>query len=141
MTAASDFLELEVLDHVLGKGTRDYPSPTGLFIALFTGVTGLETNAPTLEVSTSGTAYTRIPVTFAAASTGAATTSADVTFSAATGGGFGLVTHIAIVDHVSNVTWGSNVNVLFYGALTTSKQIDASDVFKITTGNLTVSLA
>lgn len=141
MTAASDFLELEVLDHVLGKGTRDYPSPTGLFIALFTGVTGLETNAPTLEVSTSGTAYTRIPVTFAAASSGAATTSADVTFSAATGGGFGLVTHIAIVDHVSNVTWGSNVNVLFYGALTTSKQIDASDVFKITTGNLTVSLA
>ena len=141
MTAASDFLELEVLDHVLGKGTRDYPSPTGLFIALFTAVTGLETNAPSAEVSTSGTAYARVAVTFAAAASGAATTSGDVTFTAATGGGFGTVTHIAIVDHISNTTWGSNVNVLFYGALTTSKQIDASDVFKITAGNLTVSLA
>lgn len=141
MSAASDYLELEVLDHVLGKGLRDYTSPANIYVALFTASTGLETNSPSAEVSTTGTAYARVAVTFAAASGGSATTSGDVTFTAATGSGFGTVTHIAIVDHATNTTWGSNVNVLFYGQLTTSKQIDASDVFKITAGNLTVSLA
>ena len=36
MSAASDYLELEVLDHVLGEGARDFASPAALYVALFT---------------------------------------------------------------------------------------------------------
>lgn len=143
--AASNYLERKILDHVLGEGARNYTSPT-LYVALFTAVTGLEGNSPTSEVSTSGTAYARVAVNFAAADTTSdaytfATTSGDVEFAAATGGGFGTVTHVAIVDHQTNTTWGSDVNVLFFGQLSTSKTISASDIFKITAGNLTVQLA
>ncbi len=143
--AASNYLERKILDHVLGEGARNYSSPT-LYVALFTAVTGLEGNSPTSEVTTVGTAYARQAVNFAAADTTSdastsATTSGDVEFPAATGGGFGTVTHVAVVDHVSNNSWGTDVNVLFYGQLSASKTISASDIFKITAGNLTVQLS
>jgi len=145
MSAASNYLEQKVLDHVLGEGARDYTSPT-LYVALFTASTGLEGNSPSSEVSTSGTAYARQAVNFAAAQINSdasttSTTSGDVTFPTATGGGFGTVTHVAIVDHQTNTNWGTGVNVLFYGQLSASKTIAANDIFKITAGNLTVSLA
>jgi hypothetical protein len=101
---------------------------------LFTAVTGLETNSPSAEISTSGTAYIRKAVTFAAASGGTCATNATVTFDTATTS-WGLVSHIAIMDAETSG------NVLFYGALTTSKQIDAADTMQVTSGNLTVSLA
>jgi hypothetical protein len=104
-------------------------------LALYTASPG-EAGAHTNEVSTSGTAYARQAVTFAAASSGSSATNATVTFPAATGAGFGLITHIAVVD---SDTEGAG-NVLFYGAVTTSKQIDAGDTFQITSGNLTISL-
>ena len=37
MSSASNYLENEVLDHVLGKGTRDFTSPGTLTVALFAG--------------------------------------------------------------------------------------------------------
>ena len=96
-------------------------------------VTNLEAGTLTDEVS--GNNYARIQATFAAASSGSITTSGNVTFAAANGGDFGTITHIAIMDALTSG------NVLFYGALTTSKQIQDGDTFQITTGNLTVTLA
>ena len=136
MSAASNYLENKLLDHVLTATAYTQPSR---YLALFTAVTGLEGNSPTGEVLTAGTAYTRKAVTFAAAGAGSSATNATVTFDAATAN-WGTVTHVAIVDHASNTTWGSNVNVLFYGAVTTSKQIDTGDTFQVTSGNLTISL-
>jgi hypothetical protein len=141
MSAASNYLEDEILDHVLGEGARNFTSPATLFIALFNNTSGnaatnLEAGTLTDEVSTSGTAYSRKAVDFAAASGGSAATSATVTFDTATASQ-GTITHVAIMD---GGTAGSG-NVLFYGALTASKTVDTGDTFQISSGNLTVSLA
>lgn len=138
MSASSDYLELKLLDHVLGNTT--FTQPADIYLALFTADTGLEANNPTGEVTTSGTAYARQTLSFAAASSGSASTDATVTFPVATAN-YGTVTHVAIVDHVSNTNWGTGVNVLFYGALTASKAIDTNDQFIVSSGNLTVTLA
>jgi hypothetical protein len=135
MSAASDFLELKVLDHVLRYSTAPYTGPSTLYLGLFTASTGLETNSPSAEVSTGGgTNYARQTVTFAAASTGSSSTNATVTFPAA-GANWGTITHVAVMDA------STSGNVLFYGAVTTSKTIETGDTFQVSSGNLTVSLA
>lgn len=132
MSAASDYLENKVLDHVLTA--TGYTAPTTRYLALFTASTGLETNSPSAEVSSSGTAYIRKAVTFAAANAGSSATNATVTFDTATAN-FGTISHVAVMDAE---TGG---NVLFHGAVTTSKTIETGDTFQVTSGNLTVSLA
>lgn len=136
MSAASDYLELEVLDHVLGKGTRNFTSPSDLYIGLHTA-DPLDAGSGT-EVS--GNAYARAAVTFDAASqpsTGYtfADNSATVTFATASGGNWGTITHIAIWDAL---TTG---NMLFHGALTASKIVNDGDTFQIQAGNLVITLA
>jgi hypothetical protein len=131
LSAASNFLENKILDHVLTATAYTQPSR---FLALFTGNPG-ETGSFTNEVSTSGTAYARQAVTFAAASSGSSATNATVTFPTATAN-FGTITHVAVVD---SDTEGAG-NVLFYGAVTTSKLIETGDTFQISSGNLTISL-
>ena len=44
------------------------------------------------------------------------------------------VTHIGVYDHVSAG------NLLFHGALSSSKAVDAGDTFKIAIGDLDISL-
>jgi hypothetical protein len=132
MSAASDFLENKLLDHVLTA--TSYTAPTTRYLALFTADTGLETNSPSAEISTSGTAYVRKAITFAAASGGSSASSATVTFDAATAN-WGTVSHVAVMDAESSG------NVLFYGAVTTSKTIETGDTFQVSSGNLTISLA
>ena len=142
MTAASDFLENKVLDHVLRYSTAPYTAPSTLYLALFVNTSGnaatnLEAGTLTDEVATSGsTAYARKAITFGAASTGTSTSSATVTFDTATAS-WGTITHVAIMD---GATRGAG-NVLFWGAVTTSKTIDTGDTFQVTSGNLTISLA
>jgi len=137
MTAASNYLENKVLDHVLRNSA--YSQPSGLWLALFTNTstnaaTNLEAGTLTDEVTTSGSAYTRKTVAFSAASSGTAATSATVTFDAATAS-WGTITHVAVMDA------STSGNVLFWGAVTTSKTIDSGDTFQVSSGNLTISLA
>lgn len=141
MSAASNYLENKVLDHVLGEGARNFTSPAALYVALFTDVgTGtlanLEAGVLTDEISTSGTAYTRQAIDFSAASGGSAASNGTVTWSTATAA-WGNVTALAIMD---GNTVGSN-NVLFYGNLSVAKDIQVGDTFQIASTNLTVSLA
>lgn len=140
MSAASDFLENKVLDHVLGKGTRDFTSPTTLFVALFVGTASavkanLEAGTLSDEVA-DAFAYARTAVTFGAASTGSATNSSAVEFASASGGNFGTVTCAAVMD---SGTHGAG-NVLFYGELAVSKTVTDGDTFRIDTSQLTISL-
>ena len=133
MTAASNYLENKILDHTL-RNTA-YTQPSGLYVGLFTNSSGnaatnLENGTLTDEVTTS---YIRKAVTFSAASGGTSATNATVTFDAATTS-WGTITHVAVLDAVSSG------NVLFWGAVTTSKAIDIGDTFQITSGNLTISL-
>lgn len=134
MSAASDYLENEVLDHVLGVAA--YTPAATLYIGLFTSAGGLETNEAVnqTEISTSSTGYARQAVTFNAAASGSSDSAATVTFPAATAN-WGTITHVAVMDAA---TGG---NVLFHGAVTTSKTIETGDTFQISAGNLTISLA
>lgn len=138
MSAASNYLENKLLDHVLTATAYTQPSR---YLALFTGTAAtvkanLEAGTLTDEVSTSGTAYARKAITFSAASSGSTSNSATVTFDAATAS-WGTVTCVAVMD---GDTEGSG-NVLFYGEVTTAKTIDTGDTFQVSSGNLTISLA
>lgn len=141
MSAASNYLEQKVLSHVLT--TTGYTAPTTRYIALFNNTSGnamtnLQAGTLTDEVSASGTAYARQSATFAAPTTVGGVTSsvtnATVTFPTATSS-WGSITHVAVMDAATNG------NVLFFGAVTTAKQIDTGDTFQITSGNLSVALA
>ena len=155
MSNASNYLENELLDHVLGEGGRNY-TPATLYIALFadtgsgvaaalesgTNDTASSANWGYYEIQTSGsTNYERQPVNFNAASLGSADNDGAVTFPQAganydTAGGAGnTVTHVAIMDAL---TGG---NVLFYGALSVNKVVTTGDTFQINDEALTVSLA
>lgn len=139
MSAASNYLENKVLDHVLGEGARNFTSPATLYLALFkdtgTGTSAnLEAGTLTDEISTSGTAYSRQTVDFSAAVNGTAATNGTVTWTTATAN-WGTVTHVAVMDA------STAGNVLFYGNLTSNKLIETGDTFQISSTNLTVSLA
>lgn len=138
MGASSNYLEKKLLDHTLTATA--FTQPSGRYVALFNNTSGnaltnLEAGTLTDEVSTSGTAYARQAATFAAATLGAGSTAtnATITFPAATAS-WGTITHVAVMDA------STGGNVLFYGAVTTSKDIATGDTFQITSGNLTVSL-
>ena len=138
MSQASDYLEDKLLDHVL-RNTA-FTSPTAVYVGLFLEGDSAGDNTDLLEEGTltneiSGNGYARKAATFSAASGGSITTSGNITFDPASGGNWGTITHIAILDAASSG------NVLFYGALTTSKTSEDGDSFQITAGNLTVTLA
>jgi len=130
MSAASDYLENEVLDHILGNGA--YTAPTDIYVGLWTADDGLESGTVTSEVS--GGSYARQTMTFDAAAAGSADSAATVTFPTATAN-WGTITHVALMDA------STGGNVLFHGAVTTSKTIESGDTFQISAGNLTISLA
>ena len=132
MSAASDYLENKVLDHVLGKGGSDYTSPTNLRVGLFT-VMPTDSGGGT-EVS-DGNGYGRQLATFNAASSGSATTSGDLTFGPAAGVDFGTIQGIGIFDATTSG------NLLIFTTLAAPKIVSDGDTFVISAGNLTVSLA
>ena len=130
MAEFSNYLENALINAVLRNTT--YTSPATVYVSLYTS-DPTDSDSGT-EVSTSGTAYARQAVTFGAPSNGVSTNSADVTFPTATSS-FGTVTHIGIHDA------STSGNLLFHTILDNSKTIDTGDIFRITTGNLSVTLA
>jgi hypothetical protein len=148
MSAASDYLENEVLDHVLGETARNFTSPSALYLALFTGTAAdvkgrLEAGTLTDEVTTSSSAYDRKAINvdsssgaFDVASSGSTSNTQTITFDTATAN-WGSITCVAVMD---GATAGAG-NVLFYGEVTTAKTIETGDTFQVSAGNLTISLA
>lgn len=135
MSAASNYLENKVLDHVLTATA--YTQPSTRYLALFTNTSGNAANnleSGTLTDEVSGGSYGRKTITFNAASGGSSTSAATVTFDAATAN-WGSITHVAVMDAA---TTG---NVLFWGAVTTPKTIEIGDTFQVSAGNLTITLA
>lgn len=135
MSAASNYLENKVLDHTL-RNTA-FTQPSALYLAVFKNTSGsAATNleAGTLTDEISGNNYVRKTIAFNAASGGTSASTATVTFDAATGD-WGTVTHIAIMDAETSG------NVLYWGALTTSKLIESGDTLQFVANNITISLA
>jgi hypothetical protein len=128
MAAISDYLENALINATLRN--TGYSSPATVYVALFT--TDPTDDGSGTEVT--GGSYARVAATFGAPSNGASSTSADVQFAQATVN-WGTVTHFGIYDAATSG------NLLYHGQLTVSKTIDTGDIFKIPSGQLTVTLA
>ena len=127
MAAASDYLELKILEHTLG--ITAYTQPSTVYLALFTTD---PTDAGT-GTEVSGGGYVRQSIAWNTPASGATTNSADVTFPQATGN-YGTVTHIGIYDN------SSGGNLLYHGALSASKSVETNDTFLVEAGDLSISL-
>jgi hypothetical protein len=129
----SDYLELEVLDHVFGAAT--YTPPATIYVALFT-VAPTDAGGGT-EVSGGG--YARLGVTnnatnFPAASSGAKTNGTDFTFGTATGANWGTVVAVGLFDALSGG------NLLAWADLTVNKSVDDGDTASFPAGDLDFTL-
>ena len=124
----SNYLENALINGTLRATT--YTAPTTVYVGLFTSD---PTDAGS-GTEVSGGSYARQSATFAAPSNGASVTNADITFPTATGN-WGTVGWIGIFDAL---TTG---NLLYHTALDASKTIQTGDIFKIASGNLSVTLS
>ena len=132
MAEMSDYLERSLLNATLNNTA---------FTTVATPYISLHTADPTdagTGTEVSGGSYARTSASFGTpsvvGSSYRADTDADITFPTATAS-WGTVTHIGIWNA------SSSGNLLYHTALDSSKTIDSGDIFKITTGNLTVALA
>lgn len=124
----SDYLENEILDHILSVGS--YTMPTAVYVGLSTGSFNDDNSGTELT----GNNYSRVAATFSAASSGTTSNSAAIEFAAATGS-WGSVSHFGIFDAASAG------NLLIHGAFTTAKTIASGDILKIPTGDLDITAA
>ncbi len=130
MAEMSNYLEVKLLNLTL-NGTA--------FTAVNNPYVSLHTADPTdagTGTEVSGGSYARTASSFATASgtSGLVATDADITFPTATGT-WGVVGWIGLWDA------STGGNMLYHTALDATKTVDSGDIFKITTGNLTVALA
>jgi hypothetical protein len=130
MAEMSNYLENALLNATLNATT--YTAPATVYVSLWTSD---PTDAGS-GTEVSGGSYARTAVSFATASgtSGNVLNDADVTFPTATAS-WGVVGWIGINDAATSG------NLLYHTALDTSKTIDSGDIFKISTGNLSVTLA
>lgn len=127
----SDYLENELLDHVLGNAA--YSAPATVYVALYT-VAPADAGGGT-EVS--GGSYARVAVTnndtnWPAASSGAKANGAAITFPTATAN-WGECVAFAILDAASGG------NMLYWGDLTASKTVNSGDTASFAIGDLDVT--
>ena len=132
MTAFSNYLEAALLNHVLNSNT--FADPAIVYVALFTAApsdAGGGTEA-------TGGSYARVAMDSSGAdlwtvTNGHAENTSDITFPTATAS-WGTLTHVAIFD--ASVAG----NLLFWGALSASKQVDNGGVFRFLAGQLQIDL-
>jgi hypothetical protein len=122
----SDYLENKLVDHVFGGSA--YTAPGTIYLALFTANPGDDDSGTEL----SGNNYSRKAVSFTVTDN-AATNSAAVEFDAASGS-WGTITHVGLYDA------STSGNLIAHAALTASKTIAASDVFRVPAGDLDITL-
>ena len=124
----SNFLENALINATLRNTT--YTSVATVYVSLWTSD---PTDAGS-GTEVSGGSYARTAVTFGAPANGVTTNSADVTFPTATAS-WGTVGWIGINDAATSG------NLLYHSPLDTAKTIDTGDIFKISSGNLSVTLS
>ena len=128
MAEMSNFLENALINATLRN--TSYTSPTTTYLALYTSD---PTDADT-GTEVSGGSYARQAITFSSPSNGVTSNSGAIEFPTATGS-WGTVAYVGIRDAVTSG------NLLYHTALDASKVIDSGDIFRISSGNLTVTLA
>lgn len=144
MSAMSDYLENKLIDQLFRGQTA--PTTSTLYVALYTAAPS-DSGGGT-EVS--GNNYSRASVTSSLANWAGTQSTGSTTASSGTGGStsnnaaitfatpsasWGTVTHFGIFDAASTG------NLLFWGALTTSKTINSGDTVSFPAGTLSVTFA
>jgi hypothetical protein len=130
----SNYLENEVLDHILRGTSGAWTAPTALYLSLHTSDPGEAYTSG--EVS--GGSYVRQVVMFSAAASGASALSPTASgaypgsYVEFTGMPAATVTHLGIWDA------STSGNLLCSGALTASRAVSAGDSLRVT--SLTVTL-
>jgi hypothetical protein len=124
----TNFLEVEVLDHVFGKGSYTAPTP---YLALFT-VAPSDAGGGT-EVT--GGSYARVAIAgnMGTAASGAITNSGTVTFTTATAS-WGTVVAAAVMDA------STAGNMLWWFDLAASKAVGSGDTLVFNAGDLDFTL-
>lgn len=128
MSAMSDYLENEILDHILRNSA--YTPASTVYIGLSTG-SFADGNSGT-ELSGSG--YTRKSIAFDAASGGTTDNTSAIDFPTATGS-WGTVSHWGLFDAASSG------NLLIHGAFSASKAVASGDILRIAAGELDITAA
>lgn len=127
MAGKSDYLENKVLDHVL-RNTAYTPAAT-IYVGLYTAAPSDSGGGTEL----SGNGYSRQSCAFSAASGGATANSGSVTFGPNTTANWGTVTHFGLFDA------SSGGNLLYWGALASSKVVEVGDSLVFGAGDLDVT--
>jgi hypothetical protein len=125
----SDYLELKILDHVLGTTAYTHPSQTYIGLSL-----GSFADSGTGSSEISGSSYARVAINFDAASGGTTDNSAVVDFPTASGS-WGACSHWGLFDA------SSSGNLLIHGAFTAAKTIASGDILRIAAGELDITAA
>jgi hypothetical protein len=134
MGSITDFLELELLDHVFNAS---YTAPTNIYLCLCTAdPTDAATGASCNETA-NASGYARTEITFGVAASRVVTQDAEVSFPQATGDYASPITHWAIVD---TNTYGSG-NILAHGALSESKTIYQNNTPKVAASEINVTFS
>ena len=128
MAEISNYLENALINGTLRA--TNFTAPAAVYVSLHTA----DPTDAGIGAEVSGGSYVRQAATFGAPSNGASTTTADITYPQATAS-YGTVGWIGIWDA------STSGNLLYHTPLNTSKTIDTGDIFKITSGSLTVTLA
>ena len=133
MAKASDYLENQILNHLLRTGS--YTKPSTIYVGLYSAAPS-DSGGGT-EIS--GNGYARVQVgpgdsSWGAPSGGNGTTTnlAAVSFPTPTGSGWGTVTHFALFDAATSG------NMLMWGALDAPQVVGAGNTLTIPIGGLTV---
>ena len=125
MSAASDYAENKILDHIVG--TTSWTMPTNTYVKMHLGAAGEAGTAnPAAET-------TRVVTSFGAAASGTCSNDAEIAWTSVST--TETWTHFSIWD---NLTAG---NCLIVGALTASVALTAGDDAKFAVGALTVTAA
>ena len=128
MSAMSDYLENEILDHILRNAA--YTPASTVYIGLSTG-SFADGNSGT---ELSGSAYARQSIAFDAASGGTTDNTSAIDFPTATGS-WGTVSHWPLFDAASSG------NLLLHGAFSASKAVASGDILRIAAGELDITAA
>ena len=139
--AATNYLERRLLHFIFKNNSLSFSSPgDSIYVGLATAVSAAETGSLTEADFTN---YARQQVTASnwttigsdSTDTQTAKNAANIEFPASGGGGDDTITQAFIADA------SSSGNILFVGALSSSRTIAEGDIFRINANNLTITLS
>lgn len=133
MTAKSNYLASEILDHTLGEGARDFTSPAALWMALDTTVATAADTGTSITEPSGG--YSRQAISFDAASSGSSQLSGAIEFGPCTGSDWSSVGHGIVVDA------NSVGNAIYWGAWNTARVCVVGGKLTVAVVDFTVSEA